>query len=64
MKTSEFFRKVILRSLISTIIGIVIWHNFSFKGRILSWEEIPMAAFIMFIFNFLGWGWIYLKEHL
>lgn len=64
MKTGGFFRKVILRSLICTIVGIVLWHNFPYKGRVLSWEEIPTAFFIIFGFNLVGWGWSYLKERL
>ena len=64
MKFKNFAKQVILPSLVGTTIIMILWYNSSFRGITLTAEELPKETFIMFVLNLVGFGWIYIKNHL
>ena len=63
MNYSRILKKVVVSSLLTTLIMIVLGWLFESKGTPpLELDEVPSAAFVVFLFCLIGFGLNYIRK--
>ena len=65
MKFNDFIKKILLPSILASILFVIPICYFPFKGHApLTKGEIPIALIFFFVLSLIFFGWDYLKKHL